>query len=226
MKNRLVNDRYNVIVPDHIADWDAPSEWERQRFLSMEKHLKKGDILYDIGAEQGWQSAIYAQFVGGENMVLIEPDAAAWPNIRQTWEANNLDNPKAVFVGCFGDETDIKEWTSAWPDVAQGALQTSLGYGSLGAGPQMRLDDYVNLTGATPDGITIDVEGAELEVLKGAVDTLNHQIPQVWVSVHPDLMEKNYNSKESELYQYMKKFGYKHEDSGWDGHEQHHRFYT
>lgn len=226
MKNRLVNDRYNVIVPDHIADWDAPSEWERARLLSMEKHLSKGDILYDVGAEQGWQSAILAQFVGGENMVLIEPDGKAWPNIRQTWEANNLAKPAAFFVGCLGQESTEGAWSKSWPDVSEGELQTSFGYESLrGNGAQIRLDQLVDLTGLTPDAISIDVEGAEMEVLKGAVNTLNHQMPQVWVSVHPDLMEKDYNAKEKELHDYMKSFAYKHEDLGWDGHEQHHFFY-
>lgn len=222
MKERLVNDRYRVIVPDHIADWDAPSEWERARFLSMEKHLKKGDILYDIGTEQGWQSAIYAQFVGGENMVLVEPDQKAWPNIRKTWEANNLAKPAAFFVGCLGQESTEGAWSKSWPDVSEGELQTSFGYESLkGNRAQIRLDQLKDLTNLTPDAISIDVEGAELEVLKGAVDVLNYWIPKVWVSVHPDLMEKDYGTKESELHEYMSKFYNESEDLGWDGHEHH-----
>lgn len=223
MKERLVNDRYTVIVPDHIADWDAPSEWERVRFLSMEQHLKQGMVLYDIGTEQGWQSAIYAQFVGGENMVLVEPDHGAWPNIRQTWQANDLKLPKGYFLGCFGNKTNNEVFTGMdWPGASEGKLQTSFGYGSLNqAGDVIKLDDYVAATEIIPDALTIDVEGGELEVLKGAKKTLKKHQPLLWISVHPDLMEKDYQTTQNDLVGFLVNFGYGIENLGWDGHETH-----
>lgn len=223
MKERLVNDRYRIIVPDHIADWDAPSEWERQRFLSMEKHLNKGDILYDIGAEQGWQSAIYAQFVGGENMVLVEPDEKAWPNIRQTWEANNLKEPNYCFVGCLGKKGNQEiVGEPFWPKESKGEIQVAFGYSSLsGDSVTTNLDELVFEVGQYPNAITIDVEGAELEVLVGSSKTLTEKRPKLWISVHPDLMENDYNTNESELRKFLRSAGYGIEDLGWDGHETH-----
>lgn len=234
MKNCLVNQRYNVVVPDHIADWDAPSEWERARFLSMEKHLKKGDVLYDVGAEQGWQSAIYAQFVGGENMVLIEPSPEFWPNIRKTWEANKLPVPLATLVG-FASSTDMKpqEWgkhdvtsLEGWPRPALGkqTLERAMPYRYLHEHkdiPFTSIDTMACHTGVVPTAISIDVEGAELEVLKGAEQTLKERKPKVWISVHPDLMKKDYDTNESQLRKFLTDLGYEIEDLGWDGHETH-----
>jgi hypothetical protein len=63
-----VGDRYTVKMPEHIADPVNWEHWEKERCLSMETNLRKGDILFDIGSETGWASAIYARFVGPENM--------------------------------------------------------------------------------------------------------------------------------------------------------------
>lgn len=46
------------------------------------------------------------------------------------------------------------------------------------------LDDFVASGGPAPDVIKIDVEGAESEVLKGAVDILQTRRPALIVKVH------------------------------------------
>lgn len=80
--------------------------YESERFASMQAHLRDGDILFDVGAEMAWQSAIYAQFVGGgQNMVLFEPSPGMWPIIKATWKANNLATPRGVYAGFVSNET-------------------------------------------------------------------------------------------------------------------------
>lgn len=228
MKTRQVNQRYDVIVPDHIADWDAPSEWERVRFLSMEEHLKKGMVLYDIGAEQGWQSAIYAQFVGAENMVLVEPSESFWPNIKQTWEANDLPLPLATYQGLVGTKANFIRGALGlrdWPDAADGEITTVMSYrythDDTGEVGQNLIDNFGIMDIEAPDAITIDTEGSELEVLRSAEQTLKRYKPLVWASVHPDLMEENYDTEEHELHDFMRELGYTVHNLGWDGHEAH-----
>ena len=61
---QLVCERYRVKIPKFLAEahewWDS---WEKERFASIQENLREGDILFDVGAETGWISAIYAQFV-------------------------------------------------------------------------------------------------------------------------------------------------------------------
>jgi hypothetical protein len=73
-----------------------------------------------------------------------------------------------------------------------------------------------------PNAITIDVEGAEYLVLKGAENTLKKGV-QVWVSEHDDLAE-NQGIDKYAASEYMAELGYKREWLGTD-HEGHYRYY-
>jgi len=217
MKPCLMNGRYEFMLPDHLADWDALSLWERERTESMEEHLKPGMVLYDVGSEHGAQSVIYQSFVGPENMVLIEPSCSFWPNLRLIWEHNGLHAPLASVHALIGEDTyagdDISLWINGWPPCAAGDEQPARSYayihdpGTSRGVAQWRLDALVaNLE--PPDAITIDVEGAELSVLKGAVETLRDLRPIVWTSVHPDLMERDYGTTPDHLHGFMDSLDY------------------
>ena len=81
---------HTFLLPRPLADWDVFAVWERERFHSMQSHLTSNDVLYDVGTEHGWCNLLYADYVGPQNMVLIEPSSVFWPNIRETWQRNYL----------------------------------------------------------------------------------------------------------------------------------------
>src|SRR5579859_2107197 len=85
--------RYSINAPDFIADREERPHYEKDRFASMEANLHKGDILFDVGCELGWQSAIYARFVGPENMCLFEHVRELWPTIKEIWKMNGYEFP-------------------------------------------------------------------------------------------------------------------------------------
>jgi FkbM family methyltransferase len=220
---------YTFTLPRPLADWDVWDYWERERVHSMRDHLKHGDVLFDVGAEHGWCSLIYASMVGPENMVLIEPTREFWPNIRHTWMKNYPCPPRACYDGLFSSVTD-EERTAfpVWPAHSDGLLIGNNKYEYIHQHDQsikqITIDDYVAWTGIVPDALTIDVEGAELCVLQGAHDTLVAHHPQIWVSIHPDLMERDYGDLPHELYGYLGRRGYTGTHLATD-HEQHWHFH-
>lgn len=217
---------YTFTLPVPLADWDVFDYWERARFHSMRDNLTHGDVLFDIGTEQGWCNLIYAQFVGPENMVLIEPTAEFWPNIQATWQRNYGDVfPKAMYAGLLSDKTtDRRPWFDWWPAGSQGPLIDRNRYQYIHDNteqvPEMRLDDLVERSGIIPTAVTMDVEGAELLVLHGAAETLAVHHPKVWISIHPDLGERDYGVIPKQVHRFMDQCGYSGEHLATD-HEEH-----
>lgn len=235
MRQGTVNQRpgWTFWFPDQIAGWDAITGWEEERLTSMEQHLKPGMVLYDIGVEHGWLSAVYGTFTGHGGMVLVEPSPEMWVNIRKTWAANNFDDPLASFQMFAGARPDVNPGgvpVAIWPPAADGydtADETpAMPYRYLGdqTVKTTTVDQIAKTIGHPPDAITVDVEGFELEVMFGAKNTLRRHRPLVWLSVHPDLMASNAAHNDvQELFDYMDGCGYTREYLGTD-HEQHHFF--
>lgn len=242
MRLREINEGRDgtIWVPDSIADWeggwDAPSHWERERIDSMRKHLSKGMTLFDVGVEHGWMNILFAQMVDPQNMVLIEPTPGMWQDIALTWRANFPDvEPLACWPGLLGAERVAKRATfqtgwPSWVDFNGPESPAGLDYRSLVEdrdGEKIEtstIDVLAKALKIRVDAISIDVEGAEFEVLKGGVKTLTKDRPLVWVSVHPDMLERNYNVPDVRtIYQFMADLGYGREYLGTD-HEQHHFF--
>lgn len=204
---------YQYQLPVPLADWDVFACWERERFHSMRDNLYCGNILFDIGTEQGWCNLIYADMVGPENMVLIEPTQEFWPNIQTTWDRNYDWPPLACYPGLLSDvtNTNLRKF-DPWPAACQGPLIDRNKYQYIHSHdhdiPQMTLDDLVKRSNIIPDAITMDVEGAEIRILQGAMETLREHLPLVWISVHPDLLERDYNADAGQVHAFMAYMGY------------------
>jgi len=222
--------RYHLELPTPLADWDVWDYWERARTEHMASVLKPGDCLYDVGTEFAWLSVVYASMVGAGNMVLIEPSTPMWPSIKATWERNGLALPSTTFHGLVGAATGripAGHLTSnGWPDATDGPMIGKTAYTYLHDNPAdipaTTLDDLAAFAGA-PDAITIDVEGAELLVLQGAARTLTEHRPHVWVSIHPDLMARDYGATPDAVHEFMAGHGYVGTHLSTD-HEQHWHF--
>lgn len=212
MKQALVGGRWNVWLPDSIAEWDAisgdptvPSGWEIERMTSMQQHLRYGDTFFDIGTEHGWLAAVIArEFVGPENMVLIEPSPELWVNIRKTWDYNGFAKPAGFWPGFVGEECNPgsydlndKALYREWPAICERNLPEvgAMAYRSLlnpdDTIPTITVDQMVKMTGLNPIALNIDIEGAEMLALQGASEWMEDGAGVrrfIWVSIHEDLL--------------------------------------
>lgn len=209
-------EKYPLRLPAFAADWDAWHYWEMPRIRSIAEHLKQGDTLIDVGSETGWMSIALAKIVGPENLVLVEPTPENWPNIRATWEENFIDAlPRATFYGLMDREPkeDGDVYWHPWPECSEtGLLNTARSFRylheHLDQTPVATIDKLCGNATMKPKGLTIDVEGAELRVLQGAKVCLKDLKPFVWVSVHPDLMLRDYGATPADLHEFMTGMGY------------------
>lgn len=217
---------FNVWMNKPLSDWDVFDSWEMERTRHMQQHLERGDILFDIGAEVGWLSVVYGQIVHPSNMVLIEPTPQFWGNIEMLWHRNFDTEPLACYFGLFSDKTTSKDVLpfNTFPEEAKADPIDKLAYTYIHENsakvPEIMLDDYVKQSGIVPTAITMDTEGSELLILKGAENTLKEHAVKVYVSIHPDLGERDYGVKREDTIAYLESLGYTGEHIATD-HEEH-----
>lgn len=195
-----INGRWKLLLPSHRAERaEWYTGWEKERLAAMAELIGPGDLVFDVGAEEGDFPALWALW--GAGVYLIEPNPRVWPNIRAIFEANGLDHAVVgCWVGFAGDPSTERFSTSWWQEHAarpDGDIWPSCAYGEVIGDhgflvlperpdcPSTTIDEMA--ASAKPTVITIDVEGAELTVLRGADEVLRTARPAVFVSVHIDL---------------------------------------
>ena len=217
-----INGQWELILPQHRADRpEWKTGWEKERLLHMSKYLLPKDRLMYVGAEEGDLAALAATWC--KDIFLVEPNPKAWPNIRAVFEANGLPNPQ-YFVGFSSDVTDlfpphldpdvtgvdpdVTGDQDGWPISAYGELIGDHGFKELyqeaDAYPQATIDWF----DWAPTAISIDVEGSEWKVLRGAEKTLQEHKPKIWLSGHPEFMFHQYGEYLNDLRSWIKGFGY------------------
>lgn len=242
MKPVVIYPRHEAVtltLPDHLAEWDVWDSWEHERYVDIVERMtaQTRPMLWEVGAEHGAQAALYAERIGGDRIVLIEPSPEFWSNLRLTWQANGFADPAGVFVGLVADEATSAEpvdyddrlvdgWPAcSWTDVECPAMA----YRYLFEDKHVRttrtstIDDLRDAGAPDPTGLSIDVEGAELLVLEGAHDTIVDTQPIVWVSIHPDLMARDFHHEPAQVHALMESHGYTGELLAVD-HEEHWRY--
>lgn len=223
-----VNGKYSIILPEHRAarpEWYTEGGWEKKRIDSLISTLDATDTLFYVGAEEGDIAAL-CQKNTLCNMVLFEPNSRVFSNIRLIWEANGLETPY-IFTGFASDKTTVEPFIQkAFPISAYGEVITDHGFKELcdpGTIPQVKIDDLEPIV--VPTAITMDCEGSEPSILRGAEQVLRKYHPKLWISWHPEFTFRIYNSYIAETRKWLIDMGYKETVIDYPLHEAHF-FYT
>jgi len=237
-----INGEYHLFLPEHRAAREQwKTGWEVERINEMLDTIKPTDIVFDLGVEEGDITALIAAYTKAK-MVLFEPNDRVIPCIREIWRANLLPPPLDFFRGFVSSKTtegyhhqvdpSLKSDLPMIPD--HGFKQLYENYPDV---PQITLDQYCEETGIYPDVITMDVEGSEFEVIKGAESLLKTKRPIIFMSVHPEFLYESYRNEGVwkdrlgerchvvHMLGTFKEWGYGWRVIEWDLHECHFKFY-
>lgn len=180
----------------------------------MYDNIKKDDIVLYCGGEEMDMCGLVAMW--GGKLVVIEPNDRVFPNGKAIWEANKLENPLACFVGFAANKTDLKGTEiilNGFPECANGEVIGDHGFKELSKEfdvvPQIKIDDLVSMTGIVPNHISVDCEGSEFEIIRGAEQTLLNHKPLLWISIHPEFMFDQWKEYSGDLRNWIKDRGYK-----------------
>ncbi len=149
----------------------------------LDRALRPGDVLLDVGANIGYHTLRGAVAVGPKGRVVaVEPEADNLRILRENVTTNELANVTVLPVAGGSNPGVLGLYTSA-SNRGDHRLY------AVEARPRQdvrvaRLDDALGELGLEPDVIKIDVQGWELEVVRGLERTLERDrcvlVTELW----------------------------------------------
>ena len=165
----------------------AAGNYEPTTFESVEHFMKPGMTFVDVGANKGDYSLFAGHLVGPAGLVLaVEPvpENSQW--LRRSIRVNGLHNVQVVELALASTEGEADLFLgekSGWHSLRGGGKGLTTETITV---KTTRLDSLLREQSIKRvDGIRIDVEGAELDVLLGAQETIETHRPVLWLDLHP-----------------------------------------
>ncbi len=160
------------------------------KFISKIPDNRRGTIL-DIGANVGTHSLAFAQHFG--QVHAFEPNPSLWEHFERNIALNNLHNVQLHKVGLGDSDAELPFYLIDKKNYGLGTFspieQYDLPLKEVGRMTVVTGDGYIKSAHFGPvDAIKIDVQGFELEVVRGLADILEKDLPFVWLEVSADAM--------------------------------------
>jgi FkbM family methyltransferase len=183
-------------------------QYEERLIAKLGELLRPGMTFVDVGANIGLYSVIAAHLVGPAGRVLaFEPQASLEPVFLANVRMNDLANVtlERVALGSVSGTSDLFQVTDY--DV-QATLRLRPDEQSVGAAvrvPVRTLSEVLRAHGiAAVDGMKIDVEGGELDVLQGFADAFATAPPRFIVFECIDALLLRFGHTGAELIEFLR----------------------
>jgi FkbM family methyltransferase len=156
--------------------------YEVRRMRAFRNAIMSGAVIYDVGANVGIYSLVASRAAGPAGMVYsFEPLPRNLAYLRRHVAINNLQNCQIVEKAVCD-----RQGTLAFATVAFSASMAHLSPDGEVLVPSTTLDAcvYGEARLRPPNILKIDVEGAEMGVLRGAAHTITEFRPTIFLEIH------------------------------------------
>lgn len=194
------------IAPVETLNFGA---YEENDSAMMRSLLSEGDTYFDVGANFGWYAISLAMSVRGLKVWAFEPVPKTYAYLQRNVALNDAANVVALNYGL--SEAAGENVFYFYPEGSGNASLSNLTERTdveRVVCQLRRLDDVVAELGVRVDFIKCDVEGAELLVFKGGLETLRQHQPIVF----SEMLRKwsaRFNYHPNEIIALMRKLGYR-----------------
>jgi FkbM family methyltransferase len=206
--------RLFVDLADHVIGLGiVRGSFEPEEMAFVRSLLKPGDVVLDIGAHIGFFTMQMASLVGPEGRVYaFEPMNANADLLERSIAENRFGDRIEFRRGAVGAESGTARLTFPKETLNTGGAFLLAGAdappsGHLEAGvPVLAIDDLALRHPVR--FIKMDVEGAEPQVLRGALRLLQTDRPVILTEVHPSQLARASGVSAAEFFQQLSTLGY------------------
>ena len=196
--------RANLRNPEHERTYFYGELDERYEIRQILKLIREGDTCWDIGANIGFYTCLFASIVGkAGKVVAFEPASVTMNYLALNSEVNNFKNVLLIkkAIGNIRDRRNLYCISAPLAEGFASLLQTAdTKYSEI---VEIDTIDSIYQDLPVPDFIKIDVEGYQLEVLKGADAFLTRHAPLIMAELKdPDA------DKKAEIESYLRQHQY------------------
>lgn len=168
-------------------------DYEPDSVAVFRSAARPGDLVFDIGANIGQTAVLFAEIVGPAGAVVaLEPTEAAFNVLQINKTLNGLEHllPVRRAAGAMEGSAEIVVDTRTGGRTS--SLRSIASGGPRGATQSVRVTTLDALTAehGVPDFVKIDVEGWELEVLRGAAMDTYAPATRFFIEVRQDTMRE------------------------------------
>jgi FkbM family methyltransferase len=177
--------KYPITLPDDKGVWTG--RYEVELATAIAGAVRRGDVCFDCGGWRGFFSGVMA-LAGASKVFTFEPLPANVAQLRKMI-ALNPDLPITLIEAAVTEQSGTLEFV-AMPETSMGKLTTSPFQQDNQSGQKIQVRavalDALLATGEVqpPAVMKIDVEGAELMLLRGARNLLATHSPKLFIEIH------------------------------------------
>jgi len=184
----------------HRSYWlRNPVDHERYMFGALHRLVKAGDAVYDVGANIGMYTRFIAGQLAARSVVAFEPMLENHKLLEANIALATPDvSKKVIALRMALSDRDGEEALQIDDMMSQSATLDSVSHGEAAQGrKQYGLPPLTELVSTgkldtlvahgevpPPDVMKIDVEGAEMQVLDGAAETIARHQPNLAIETH------------------------------------------
>jgi len=164
----------------------ALGTYEQHIAVVLQTRLRKGAVFFDIGANVGYYTLFASTCVGDSGKVVaFEPEPGNMQMLTEHIEINRCTNvipvQKALSntsgVARFNGAAQYNSWCKLSDD---GNIEVKC----------ITLDTFIRESGILPNVLKMDIEGAEVQALRGADACLTEVRPEIILSIHDGLLDE------------------------------------
>lgn len=206
---------FNFWTPTfYLNDYVNNFAGEKELLKEIIQHLNKNEVLWDIGANVGFHSILIEKLLNEKNcsVIAFEPEADTFKLLQKNILLNRSKNLTAYNFAIGEKNYQRNIYSSDTPNFGAHSFVHRSDYKVKNRGKSVKVfsvDSLIKEKRLThPTTIKIDVEGAEILVLKGMADTLkNSKLKTIFLEGHINLLH-SFNSSIKEVLDLIRASGF------------------